>query len=294
MGENGKRKNALICMVACGLCWSTSSLMIKLCPWGSFHVAAARGLLAGLFLLGYIYFVRRKKFVFTKTAAFVSVFVCFKYIGFITANKLAAGANCAAILQASSVFVLLAGCIIDKKLPRGRDVAVIAAVAAGIVLFFYGQFDISSVKGNLAALLSAFCTAVMFYGSGRFDTVEENLSAIIMGNFLSAALSLAFLGGTPFEITPRAVCAILFLAFIQQGVSFILYTNAVRVISPFSCAVIGAIEPVLSPFLCFFFLGETPSRFAAAGAVVIIGSVTAWSLSNFAPDDKAENEKTSF
>ncbi|MCI8342185.1 MAG: EamA family transporter [Firmicutes bacterium] len=289
MNKNLTEKSAILYMVLCGLCWSTTSLMIKLSPWNNFQVTAGRGVLAGLFFIGYIHFVRHGHIVINRVTAAVAFFTCFKYMSFIAASKLAPGANCAAILQTSAVLVLLANCLIDKKRPSRRDAAVIIAVAFGIFLFFYGEFDASSMAGNMLAFLAAICTAVLYYASGKFKTVEENLSALIMGSFMSAAISLFITFGEPAEISLKSVGVLLFLGFVQQGLAYVLYTNAVRVLSSFACSVLAAIEPVLSPVFCFIFIGEMPTRFAAVGTIVVIGSITLWSISSFAlPETKKQ------
>ena len=97
---------------------------------------------------------------------------------------------------------------------------------------------------------------------------------------MAAIISFIMSAGSSFEITPVAIGSILFLGLIQQSFAFITYTKAVRIISPFACAILVSIEPVLSPIVCFLFLGEAPGKFAVLGTIVVIGSILIWSLSD--------------
>jgi len=281
------QKKALLAMTLCSVCWCFSSLFIKLCPLSAFQVACGRGFVAATVLTLYLTLIEKKRVIINKTVFFVSIFVCFKYITFITANKLTAGANCVAMSQTSIIFVLLFTCIMEKRLPAGKDIAVIVAVFTGIALFFFGKFDFNGILGNLLALGCGICTAVLFFMSGKFKTFEENLSSIILGNFISSALAFILSIGQPVTINFTAVSSILFLGIIQQALAFILYSKAIRVISPFACAVLATLEPVLSPILLLIFLNEKPSEFAFFGIVLVIGSIIIWNIANAKSKNKA-------
>jgi drug/metabolite transporter (DMT)-like permease len=283
--QNGEKSltqgKALGAMLLAGICWSFSSFFIKLCPWSAFQVACVRGFISSSALTLYLLLAEKKHLVINKTVAFVSIFVCFKYIGFISANKLTAAANAVAMYQLNVIFILVAGCVASHSLPRKKDVAIIAATIIGIVLFFLGRFSFSGFLGNILAGLSGFCTAVLFFMSARFKTFEENLSAIILGSFLSAVLSLFLSFGEEYVISPVSIGSILFLGLIQQSLAFICYTKATRVLNAFTCSIISSIEPVFSPIICFLLLGEAPGKFAVVGAVIVIGSITLWSITDF-------------
>ena len=272
---------ALVAMTVAGICWSFSSYFIKLNPWSGFQVAAVRGLISSLTLTAYLYFVEKKHLVINKATLFVSIFVCFKYICFITANKLTTAANAVAMYQVNVIVILVAGCIASKSLPRKKDVAIIIATMVGIVLFFMGKFSFSGFLGNILAATSGICTAIMFFLNARFKRFEENLSGIILGSAISSALAFTISAGEAFTITPVSVGSILFLGLIQQSLAFICYTKASRKLDAFTCSIIASLEPVLSPIICFLLLGETPGQYAVIGAVIVIGSITLWSITDF-------------
>lgn len=281
---------ALAAMTICSLCWCFSSLFIKLCPFSGLQVACVRGFIAAAALTLYLVLIEKKRLIINPMVLFVSVFVCFKYITFISANKLTAGANCVAMHQTNVVYILIFTCVMERHLPKKGDVAVIIATAVGIALFFFGKFDFSGFMGNILAGITGICTAVLFFMSGKFRSFEENLSSIIIGNILSGIIALAFCYNQPFEISPRSVSTILFLGLIQQSLAFIMYSKAIRVISPFACSILASMEPVLSPVLLFIFLDERPSQFALIGIVVVIGSIIIWNTANYISNKRSEQE----
>ena len=122
-----------------------------------------RGLMTAVFLTLYVYFIEKKQLVFNKRTFAVGIFVCFKYICFVSANKLTSAANAVAMYQSNVVVILIAGCIAAHALPRKKDIAVILAVGIGIALCFMGEFSFSGFKGNILAFISGICTAVMFF-----------------------------------------------------------------------------------------------------------------------------------
>ncbi len=274
------KKSAMVAMAIVGICWGFASLFIKLTPWSSFQIVAVRSSMAAICLSLYILLVEKKKLVFNKTVLFVGFFVCFKYIFYVSANKLTTAANVVALHQTNIIYILIATCIMNKTKPRGKDILIIIATMVGISLFFFGKFTFSGMIGNLLAAGAGLCTAVLFFMSSKFSSFEENLTSIISGNILAAIISFIMSAGSSFEITPVAIGSILFLGLIQQSFAFITYTKAVRIISPFACAILVSIEPVLSPIVCFLFLGEAPGKFAVLGTIVVIGSILIWSLSD--------------
>jgi drug/metabolite transporter (DMT)-like permease len=74
------------------------------------------------------------------------------------------------------------------------------------------------------------------------------------------------------------VSCILILGVFQLGISYILYVKASRYCPPLACCLLGAVEPLLNPVWVFLFNGEKPGIFALLGAVVVIASITIWSV----------------
>ena len=82
------------------------------------------------------------------------------------------------------------------------------------------------------------------------------------------------------EVSPQTVAAILILGVFQLGIPYILYAIAVRRCSPLSCSLLGMIEPLLNPVWVLVVLGERPGFFALIGGIIVLATVTLWSVGN--------------
>jgi drug/metabolite transporter (DMT)-like permease len=98
--------------------------------------------------------------------------------------------------------------------------------------------------------------------------------AVIYGNFLLAVLTLpSGIAALPI-MNFTDVGSVAFLGVIQIGISYILFIRGVTGgTRPLDASIIGFIEPLLNPVWVFLFIGETPSRWAVLGGVIIISTV---------------------
>jgi drug/metabolite transporter (DMT)-like permease len=69
------------------------------------------------------------------------------------------------------------------------------------------------------------------------------------------------------------VGTILFLGIFQIGISFILYSIAIKHVHALESTLIVTLEPVLNPVWVFLVLGEIPGKLAFIGGVLVLGAV---------------------
>jgi len=117
----------------------------------------------------------------------------------------------------------------------------------------------------------------MYVAVGEIEE-KERFSGILNGQALTFLVGLPFFLLTKPVITPTAVAALLTLGIFQLGLSYVLYVKASKYCPPLACCLLGAIEPLLNPVWVFLFNGERPGVFALIGAVVVITSITLWSI----------------
>ena len=82
----------------------------------------------------------------------------------------------------------------------------------------------------------------------------------------------------PPTLAPVPVTLILVLGVFQLGIPYILYALAAGNCPPLACCLLGALEPLLNPIWVLLFTGEKPGLFALLGGIVVILTVTLWSL----------------
>ena len=71
---------------------------------------------------------------------------------------------------------------------------------------------------------------------------------------------------------------VIFLGIFQLGIPYILFADASKTCPPLACSLLSAVEPVLNPVWVLIFNGEKPGPYALVGGIIIIATVTIWSI----------------
>jgi drug/metabolite transporter (DMT)-like permease len=79
-----------------------------------------------------------------------------------------------------------------------------------------------------------------------------------------------------FESMPSAMswAGIALLGVVQLGLSYVLYSEAIRHVTAIEATLIPGIEPILNPIWVFLILGEVPGKWALLGGLIVFVSVT--------------------
>ena len=271
-----KEHIAALEMLLCAALWSIAGIFIKLVPWNGFAVAGMRSLVAGVTIyvcmrcMGVRYRLNRR----TLLAGFFSGCT---YLCFVSANKLTTAANAIVLQFTSPVFIVLYETLFFRRRVRRADLLAVLLTLCGIALFFLDQLRPGYIAGNLVAIAAGMFMAGMYVSVGEIE-VEERFSGILNGQILTALVGVPVFFATRPPVTPTAVAAILILGVFQLGLSYVLYVKSSRYCPPLACCLLGAIEPLLNPVWVFLFDGERPGLFALIGAVIVVTSITLWTI----------------
>ena len=150
------QNQARLQLVFAALLFSTGGAAIKASTLTGWQVASFRSGVAAFTLLLLVPATRRG---WGWKPALVGVTYAATLILFVTANKLTTSANTIFLQATSPVYLLLLGPLFLKEPVRRRDLWVVAAVLAGLVLFFVGNeapvvTAPDPARGNILALLS--------------------------------------------------------------------------------------------------------------------------------------------
>ncbi|HMB53900.1 MAG TPA: DMT family transporter, partial [Thermoanaerobaculia bacterium] len=196
-------------------------------------------------------------------------------------------------LQSSApLYVLtLAPWLLAEKVRR-RDLVYMAALAAGLALFFVSQRAPDALApnpfaGNLIAALSGVTWGVTllglrFLGRGAAATPDRDAgaAAVLVGNLFAFAVclpaALPVVGATGRDWT-----VIGFLGVFQIGLAYVLLTRAFRHVGALEVALLLLIEPVLSPIWAWLVHGETPGPWGLAGGAVIFVATVVKTMVDF-------------
>lgn len=269
-------------MLLCAALWSIAGIFIKLIPWNGFAVASIRSLIAALTIALYM-LITGKRYILSKNTLIGGFFAGSVYTCFTVANKLTTAANAIVLQFTSPVFIVVFSAIFLKQRISKKDFAVVAATLIGIALFFFDQLKPGYILGNIVAIAAGMFMAGMFITVGTIEG-DERFSAILNGQLFTFLVGLPFIITTKPEFTSTAVVCILILGVFQLGISYILYVKATQYCPPLACCLLGALEPLLNPVWVLIFDGERPGVFALIGGVIVIISITVWTIFGKEPD----------
>ena len=256
-------------LLLAALLWSIAGVLIKGIPWSPLAVAGGRGIIAAIFLL---LTSRGLKFTWSRTqiAAAIAYVLC--TVTFVIANRLTTAANAILLQYTAPVWVALFGTWFLGERATRADWWAIAAAFVGMGLFFADELRVTSIVGNLVGVLSG----ISFAGVAIFMRRQKDSSAvesIILGNLLAFLVGLPFLISAP-AMPTRGWIMLLVLGVVQLGVSYRLYSKAIRHVTALEAVLIPVVEPILNPVWVLLFVGERPGKLALIGGVIVLGAVT--------------------
>ena len=262
------KSRAIIFLVVAALLWSAGGLLIKLVDWNSIAIAGARSAIAALLIFAY-----RRKMVFNWGFAQLVGALC--YVGtvilFVAANKLTTAANAILLQYTAPIYVAIFSYWFLKERITRSDILTIAAALGGMILFFLDELSKGEFWGNIVAILSG----VAFAGTALFLRKQKDrspLESVFLGNVLTFLIGLPFMFGSSPD--SRGWIGLILLGVFQLGISYILYAEAIKHVTALEGILIPVLEPVLNPVWVFLLLGETPGRWALAGGIIVLISVT--------------------
>jgi drug/metabolite transporter (DMT)-like permease len=275
------RTRGLLLIAAAALCWSTGGIGIKAVSDSALKVTFYRSLFAGIAML--LFFGRpvwgRRRWQSSRVfiVAIVSYGVCLT--SFVIATKWTTAANAIFLQYAGVVWVLLLSPLVVREPMRGRDAIAITVAFGGMALFFVGRFEARGMSGNLLALLSSVFFAFLILCLRRENDAAQ--SSIIWGNLVIAAAMLPFVAHD-LALTPKSFLVLLFLGVVQIAFAYALFVRGLAYVTATQASLTGMLEPVTNPLWVFLFLGERPSPYAIAGAIVVLAAI-GWHTMSGAP-----------
>lgn len=261
------RRQALFLLIITALLWSSSGLFVKVITWGPLAIWGGRNLIAFFVTLAYL---RHPTWRWTP----LQVLGAFAYMGsqifFIMGTKLTTAANVIFLTYTSPLYLVLLSYWFLGERPRRADYGAMVAIFAGMLLFLGDDLGFDSVLGNFYGMLCGVSMAVMaLCMRGQKSGAPAN--TILLGNLLGALIGLPFLLTAHFTWADTSM--MLYLGLFQMGLSFVLYSIAIRHVPALESMLILTLEPILSPIWVFLILGETPGPLALLGALLVLGAV---------------------
>jgi len=261
-------------VVLAALLWSTGGVAIKYVEADGLVVAAARCLAAGLTFLP---LVRLNKVRFSWKLIALLLAYPLMSASYVMANKWTTTANAVALQYTAPLWIFAVSAGLGLIRPTLRGLAPMALIAAGLGLFLLEPEQGTSLKGNMVAVLSGvgFALVIVLFRALRD---EHNLTLVSFANLGTALVLFPVIIATGQVgqlkgLNPSGWSCLIYLGMVQIGLSYALYSRGLRTVTALKASTIALIEPVLSPVWVFFILGEVPTSYGVAGAVVILAGV---------------------
>lgn len=264
MLRKSDRIRGLILLVVSAILWSTSGFGIKWIDWNPLAIAGARSGIAAVVIWSAF---RKSTLCWNKPMVCGGVAYAVMMLTFVVANKLTTAANAILLQYTSPVYVAILGALFLGEKPHIYDWLTISVVGGGIILFFQDQMTAGGLIGNVLAIISGMSLAVMIVAM-RLQKEGMPFGTVLFGNGLTFLCGLPFVfDGTP-GITGWGV--ILALGCIQTGLSYVLYSVAIKHVTALEAAIITMIEPILNPIWVLLLVGEGPGPWALLGGGIIL------------------------
>ena len=259
-----KHYQAVGLALAASVLWSSGGLLIKWVAWNPLAISGARSAIATVVLL---LALRRIRFSWSFAQVGGAVVYAATVILFVIATKLTTSANAILLQYTAPVYAALFGAWFLGERVSWLDWATIAVVIGGMVLFFFDRLTPGGMLGNVFAIASGVTYAGLVTLL-RKQKDASPLESVLMGNVLTALIGLPFmLQGAP---GGASWIGLIFLGVFQLGLSYVLYSSAIKHITVLEAILVSVIEPILNPVWVYLVMGEAPGRWALVGGLIVL------------------------
>ncbi|MCB0321915.1 MAG: DMT family transporter [Bdellovibrionales bacterium] len=258
---------AILFAVSAAVLWSTGGVLIKLVDWNPIAIAGSRSGIAVLVMLAAF---GRPRLTWTREQVMTAIAYVFMVVLFVVANKTTTAANAILLQFTAPVWVALFSPWYLGEQPSRRDWLLLLMMLAGMTLFFMDSLDGGAMLGNGCGILSGVAMAWMVLGL-RKQKDARPIDSVILGNALTFLLCLPAAYGPMIDL--RSVVGLICLGVFQLGLSYILYSQAIRHLRALDAMLIPILEPLCNPIWVMLVVGERPGPWALIGGGVILSAV---------------------
>jgi len=270
---------ARLLILTTALLFSTGGTAIKATELSSWQVAGTRSGIAAVVL--FVLLPGWRRFWQPRTLL-VGVAYAATMILFVLGNKLTTAANTIFLQATAPLYLLwLAPWLLGERIRRS-DLALTAAIVAGIALLFIGidpplRTAPDPLRGNLAAAVAGFTWAVTILGlrwlgrTGKTGAPDAAGAAVVAGNVIVTLLCLPW--ALPVgDVRLLDGSILLYLGTFQIGLAYVCMTRGMRSLPALETSLLLLLEPVASTVLAWLVHGERPGAWSVTGCSIILAA----------------------
>jgi drug/metabolite transporter (DMT)-like permease len=268
-------------VLAAAVLFSTGGAAIKTVTLSGLQVASIR---SGIAAAALMFWLRGRVERSPKVLAVGLVYAA-TLVLFVTSTKLTTAANAIFLQSTAPLYIAVLAPLLLAEPFRARDLALLGAAGAGLVLCVGGGSVSTATApdpatGNLLGVLCSLTWALTLLGLRWVELNRRGggISAVVAGNVIAFLVGLPLLIPTPTVSTVDAA-GLLYLGIVQIALAYVFLTGAVGRLPTFHISLLLLIEPVLNPLWTWIARGENPGAATLAGGAIIItaaGLQVAW------------------
>ncbi|MDI6916098.1 MAG: DMT family transporter [Desulfitobacteriaceae bacterium] len=267
-----ERPKAILFLLITAILWSLGGLLIKSINANPLAIAGVRSAIAAAVMLLALGKPKINGSVAQMGAALTYTATVTL---FVAATKYTTAANAILLQYTAPIYVAFLGAWLLKEKTKLSDWVTIFIVIVGMALFFLDRLSAKGVLGNALGMASG----VSFAFLNIFMRMQKDGSpweSVFLGNILTAVIGLPFL----FQSWPNASgwLSLSILGTVQLGLSYILFSRAIKHATALEAILILVLEPILNPVWVFLFLGEAPGPWAFVGGGIVLVAITLRSI----------------
>ena len=259
---------AIACLVGAAVLWSSGGVLIKWVTWNPLAICGARSAIAAILM---VLVLRRPRFSWSLAQVGGAVAYAATVLLYVSAVKMTTAANAILLQYTAPIWVALFSAWFLKERVTRLDWLTVALSLVGMVLFFAEGLSRRSLWGNLLAALSGVTIAWMTLFL-RKQKGGSPVESVLLGNILAALAGLPFMFGAP--PTAQGWAGLILLGVFQLGLSYLLYSAAIKQVTALEAMLFSTIEPILNPLWAVLLIGETPGLGALLGGALVLASIT--------------------
>jgi DME family drug/metabolite transporter len=202
---------------------------------------------------------------------------------FVVANALTTAANAIFLQSTAPLWLVLLGPWLLHERPTRTDLITLVGVGLGMTLFFVAPARAVATApdprlGDWVAVASGISYALLLAGMrwlARSGTGEQ-CAAIAWGNVVTCPLAFALMplfAQQPTLGSTQDWVVITVLGVFQVGLAYTILVRAIPHVPALRASLVMMVEPVLNSVVAWLVHGEVPHWLAAAGGVLIVGTV---------------------
>jgi len=256
--------------------WGSNGVYVNLIPLSSYALAFFRVLFAAVALsVGIVLFGRRELFKSEyplRGLFFLGVLLCLGWGLLFEAMKLLPIAEAVLLNYTAPIFVALLAAVFLRESVTGRTIASLILSFLGIVLIVFSNrgFQGVNVVGYLIGLSAGLSYAIFIIVSKSALTRVVNYTLVLYSNFFASLILAPSLFTIHLPLSWNVWLMLAILGVINTALAVPLFYKGLKKIRAQEAAILGYLEPVSAAFLGFLFLGQTLTRPAILGGILVI------------------------